>query len=234
MRVYLGFDAREEVAWQVARSSLRRRATIPVETIPVDRGRLEKSGLFFRRFEKRGHVLWDIPSDAPMSTEFANARFMVPLLAQSGWVAFLDCDVLVLTDIAELFSLADNRYAVMCVKHGEEKWGETKMDNQPQTQYPCKNWSSVMLFNCDHPANNRLTVRDVQERPGRDLHRFFWLEPDEIGSLPAEWNWLVGVQPKPKEPKIAHYTLGGPWIYGWIYTEHDDLWLSEKYASGAA
>jgi len=122
---------------------------------------------------------------------------------------------------------ADPSKAVMVVKHDHRQEG-MKMDNQPQQSYPRKNWSSVMLFNCNHSANRRLTVEDVNRRPGRDLHRFYWLHDDEIGELPPEWNWLVGVQPKPKHPKIAHYTLGGPWLPGWRPQEHDDLWLEAK------
>lgn len=235
MRCYLGWDEREADAYRVARSSLLSRASVPVEIIGINHKRLEKSGVFYRPMEKRGNVLWDFASDAPMSTEFANARFMVPILAQSGWVAFLDCDVLVLDDIKNLFDLADSRYAVMCVQHVSNVCNvSTKMDGQPQLPYQRKNWSSVMLINCDHPANDRLTVNMVESMPGRDLHRFVWLDDSEIGALPAEWNWLVGVQTKPDNPKIAHYTLGGPWIPGWVNTEHDQLWLEERYASRAA
>jgi hypothetical protein len=83
----------------------------------------------------------------------------------------------------------------------------------------------VMLWNCDHPANQRLSLQDVNERPGRDLHRFYWLNDDEIGSLPREWNWLVNVTEKPKNPCIAHFTLGGPFTPGWLKADHDLIWL---------
>ena len=102
-----------------------------------------------------------------------------------------------------------------------------KMDGVVQTSYSRKNWSSVMLFNCDHPANRRLSLWDISNRKGRDLHAFYWLADSEIGDLPAEWNWLVGVQPKPEAPKIAHFTLGGPWFKDWPGAEHDELWRSE-------
>jgi hypothetical protein len=102
------------------------------------------------------------------------------------------------------------------------------MDGQAQLAYPRKNWSSVVLWNCDHPANRRLSLVDVQERRGFDLHQFYWLADNEIGALPAEWNWLVNVEPQPLAPKIAHFTLGGPFTPGWQGANHDSLWYQEQ------
>jgi len=98
------------------------------------------------------------------------------------------------------------------------------MDGQPQTQYPRKNWSSVMLFDCDHPSNRRLNIDMINTLPGRDLHRFCWLRDDEIGELDPEWNWLVGEQPKPENLGVAHFTLGGPWLPNWEEHPHDGIW----------
>lgn len=137
--------------------------------------------------------LYDLPSNAPCSTEFAISRFLVPILCQQGWALFVDCDVVFLGDVAELFALADPSKAVMVVKHAPLVEVGTKMDGQAQVGYTRKNWSSVMLFNCDHPANRRLSLADVNERPGRDLHALYWLHDEEIGALPAAWNWLVNV-----------------------------------------
>jgi hypothetical protein len=113
----------------------------------------------------------------------------------------------------------------MVVKHGKIEGGSTKMDGQAQVSYSRKNWSSVVLFNCDHPANQRLTLHDVNARPGRDLHRFYWLHDSEIGALPPEYNWLVNVNPKPEQPKIAHFTLGGLFTEGWKGAQYDHIWL---------
>jgi hypothetical protein len=226
VRVYLGYDAREAAAYDVAASSLLRRASRPVSLTPLVIQRLAESGLLRRPTDLRGQR-YDIYSNAPASTDFAISRFLVPLLAQTGWALFADSDVVFLADVAELFALADDRYALMCVKHTDLHAAGRKMDNQVQSIYPRKNWSSVMLFNCDHPANRRLSLIDVQERRGFDLHQLYWLNDCEIGTLPAEWNWLVGVQPKPAQPKIAHFTLGGPFLAGWGGAEHDEIWLSE-------
>jgi len=225
LQVYIGFDRRESEAYEVAEFSIREHASVPVRVTPLKLEQLEAQGLSLRPYRIFRNSVWDIISDAPVSTEFANSRFLTPLLAQSGWALFVDCDVVVLDDIAKLFDLAIDRYAVMCVQHQHEPVEITKMDDQPQTTYPRKNWSSVMLFNCDHSSNQRLTHAMINNTPGRDLHRFCWLDDHEIGALPREWNWLVGVQPKPERPKLAHYTLGGPWIENWTQAEHDALWL---------
>jgi lipopolysaccharide biosynthesis glycosyltransferase len=226
--VYIGWDAREARAYEVAAQSLEERSSIPVQITPLRLRPLELQGLIRRpRSIGRGAQMWDHISNAPMSTEFAISRFLTPLLAQAGWVLFCDCDVLFLEDIAGLFELADDEYAVMCVKHPPLEPGPGfKMDGQMQTSYARKNWSSVMLFNCDHPANRGLTLEKINTLPGRDLHRFCWLDERWIGELPPEWNWLVGVQPCPISPKLAHFTLGGPWLAGWIPHEHDSLWLA--------
>jgi lipopolysaccharide biosynthesis glycosyltransferase len=222
LRVFIGYDPREKAAFEVAENSLRAHRW-DAATIPLRLDRLASSGLLRRSMDARGQ-LYDLPSNAPCSTEFAISRFLVPILCQSGWALCVDCDVVFLGDVAELFALADPTKAVMVVKH-QQAGGGMKMDGQVQTHYARKNWSSVVLWNCDHPANRRLSLQDVNERPGRDLHAFYWLADSEIGELPGKWNWLVGVQPMPADAKIAHFTLGGPFTPGWQGAEHDEIWL---------
>lgn len=246
--VYIGWDSRELRAYEVAHYSLARNATCPVRITPLRLRELEAQGLYRRprarlakgrglyigegKVERRvvsrasAGTMWDTVSGAPMATEFACSRFLTPLLAQSGWAAFMDCDVLVGGDVAELFALADPRFAVMVAKHAPIDGSSYKMDGQPQVPYYRKNWSSVMLFNCDHPSNRWLTLDRLNRTPGRDLHRFCWLQDEEIGALPLAWNWLVNVAPCPDDWKLAHFTLGGPWLAGWSPQAHDDLWLS--------
>jgi lipopolysaccharide biosynthesis glycosyltransferase len=220
LKTYIGFDQAEHQAFRVALKTLARFTSEQPE--PLDADRLHAVGLHRRLVDRRAG-LYDLPSNAPCSTDFAVTRFLVPILCQSGWALFTDCDVVFMADPREMLKHADPEKAVMVVKHNHRGSG-TKMGGMPQTNYERKNWSSVMLFNCDHPANRRLTIQDVNERPGRELHAFYWLSDDEIGELPAEWNWLVGVQPKPAQPKIAHFTLGGPWITNWAPAEHDNIW----------
>lgn len=224
IKVYIGYDSREPAAYAAAESSLLRHASVPVSITPLKSTRLAEQGLLRRLTDGRGQK-YDLLSNAPCSTEFAISRFLVPFLAQNGWALFIDSDMVFLGDIAELFEYCDPRYAVMCVKHKDRSVSGTKMDGQSNASYPRKNWSSVMLWNVDHPANRRLSLVDVQERRGFDLHQFYWLNDAEIGALPLEWNWLVGVEEKPDHPKLAHFTLGGPFLSGWGGAPHDGIWL---------
>jgi len=131
-------------------------------------------------------------------------------LARTGWAMFMDCDILVRSNVLRLFENLDESKALYCVKHDYRPLLGDKMDGQAQQMYARKNWSSVMVFNCDHPSNKKLTVELINRVPGRDLHRFCWLEDDEIGELEPRWNWLVGEQENPGDPAIVHYTLGYP------------------------
>lgn len=221
MIVYIGYDARETEAYRVAEKSLKS-VSPSAQVTRLDAERLAAFGLLRRPTDLRGGI-YDLPSNAPASTAFHVSRFLVPHLCQSGWALFTDSDVVFLRDVAELFKLADSSKAVMVVKHSQSGGG-FKMDGQVQAAYPRKNESSVMLVNCDHPANRRLSLQDVNERPGRDLHNFFWLNDVEIGTLPMEWNWLVTIEPPPVSPSIAHFTMGGPWLPDWQPSEHDEIW----------
>jgi hypothetical protein len=223
--VYLGYDHREPQSYSVAISSLLRHASEPVHVTPLNIHKLAETGLLRRPQDTRGQR-YDIISNAAASTEFAISRFLVPILAQTGWALFADSDVVFLGDVAELFRQARPEYAVMVVKHDQEPDGRDKMDGQRQLAYGRKNWSSVILWNCDHPANKRLSLGDVQERRGLDLHQFYWLHDAEIGELPREWNWLVDVQEKPQAPKIAHFTLGTPEVG--VLSDHSQLWLEAQ------
>lgn len=216
--IWIGYEPRETDAFIVARSSLLRHISIaPPPIRGVILSDLEKAGLYRRKWHSTAGRMVDHISDAPMSTQFAITRFLTPYLCgYKGWALFMDCDMLVRADIAELFALAETDKAVMCVKHVHEPPEQLKMDAQEQTRYARKNWSSVMLFNCGHPSNQKLSLDLVNRVPGRDLHRFCWLEDREIGELPAEWNYLVGhtVLDQDVEPKIVHFTNGTPAMLG--------------------
>jgi len=219
---YIGYDDRERDACTVAVKSLLR-VSPQADITLLDIDQLAAQGLLRRPVDKRG-PMYDFMSNANASTDFAISRFLVPIICQQGWAMFTDCDVVFLADPHELLRQVNPSKAVYVVKHRYIPKEGIKMDGQIQTIYSKKNWSSVMLFNCDHPANRRLSLVDVNERRGLDLHQFYWLHESEIGELPAEWNWLVGVQPKPDAPKLAHFTLGGPWLPTWKQSEHDELW----------
>jgi hypothetical protein len=231
--IWIGFDPREVDAYAVARSSIHRHTVAPIPVRPVALAPLRAAGLYRRPTEIRDGRLWDAISEAPMATEFACSRFLVPRLAGGGWALFMDCDMLIRTNLSRLFSLADPSKAVMVVKHHHEPPEGEKMDGQVQTRYARKNWSSVMLFNCDHPANQALTVDLVNEVPGRDLHRFCWLDDDLIGELPPSWNWLAFHSSTEIDPDIVHFTEGVPSMAGYEDQPFADEWRRELLAWAA-
>jgi hypothetical protein len=142
---------------------------------------------------------------------------------------FCDCDFVWRIPSHELIKHCDPSKAVMCVQHDYKPKEGTKMDGQVQTVYPRKNWSSMVLWNCEHPKNKMLTPELLNKEDAKFLHRFSWLEDNEIGSLPHEYNWLVGWYKEPTDgkPKILHYTEGGPWFDGYRDCEYADVWKKE-------
>ena len=238
--VYIGYDPRDFTGFRVAKYTFRVwDKHVPILGLVLDD--LRHQGLYYRPTEVRVNSegrkqLWDVISDAPMSTEFSISRFLVPHLAKTGWALFVDGDVMALGNVSRVFDLADPNKAVMCVQHAHDPLDGVKMDGQLQTRYSRKNWSSVMLFNCDHPANKQLTVEMVNTFPGRDLHRFCWLEDDEIGELPQEYNYLVGYTHlnSGRTPVIVHFTSGLPDMAGYENQEYADKWRDFlPYAAGA-
>ena len=221
LRVYIGWDKREPVAYDVAKFSLERRATIPVDVQPIKIDDLRARKLYWR------------DQDPLASTEFTYTRFLTPALADfRGWALFCDCDFLWLGDIAGLGEFMKVPRAVYCVQHDYTPKETTKMDGAVQTSYPRKNWSSLMLFNCDHPAVRGLTPEVVNRETGAYLHRMQWVADEDIGSLPVEWNWLEGWNEKPEKgtPNAVHFTRGGPWFENWQNVDYGDLWRAERAA----
>ena len=217
MKIFVGYDPREDIAYQVCKHSI---LTKQPEAIvrPLVQKELRDAGWYTR------------PKDKLASTEFTFTRFLVPELTNfKGWAVFMDCDMILTTDIKELFDQADDKYAVMCVQHDYTPKEGMKMDGQKQTVYPRKNWSSVVLFNCAHPSNARLTQDMVNdpELNGAYFHRFSWLKDEEIGELDHTWNYLVGVYDDIETPKLIHYTEGGPWFENYRNGEFSLRWKEE-------
>lgn len=223
--VFIGFDPREAACFAVARDSVRRNCTVPVPIrgIALD---VVRGDMYRRKHKVKRGQLWDKISGAPMSTEFAISRFLTPILAETPYAIFMDCDMLARVNFATLFrdGIVDPSKAVSVVKHKHNPASNVKMDGQIQTRYARKNWSSFMVFNTLHPANTGLTVELINSVPGRDLHAFCWLDDDEIGELPAEWNYLVGHTKLPAgiEPKVIHWTDGPPCMPGFEDVEYAD------------
>ncbi len=216
IRVFIGYDGKETIAYHVLAHSILARASKPVSIAPLMLTQLKDS------FHRERNAL--------QSTDFAFSRFLVPYLCEyQGWSIFMDCDMLVLDDMENLWKLRDERYAVMCVKHDyTPKTGE-KFLGQVQTTYEKKNWSSVMLFN--NAKCKALTPEFVNTASGLELHRFKWLDGDHlIGEIPVRWNFLVGEYEKIPAEDISnlHYTLGGPYFNAYKDTDYADLWFSER------
>lgn len=219
-RIYIGADPKEQRSYDVCERSILFRSE-GVDIIPLDQDALRKAGLF-RRTTKEG-VDWI--DRKPFSSEFTFTRFLIPMLNQyRGWALFCDADMMFRADVNELFDLADEKYAVMCVKHKQESDYGVKKMGAVQEGYNRKNWSSLVLWNCAHPSNQNLTVDDVSLKPGRWLHGFQWLKDEEIGGLPEEWNWLEGHSATTVQPKNVHYTRGAPWMPGYENSAYSQEW----------
>ena len=214
IRIFIGFDARETVAYNVLSHSIASRSSLPTSITPISLSQL--TGVF----KRERHVL--------QSTDFSFSRFLAPYLcAYQGWSIFMDCDMLMLDDIARLWSLRDDRYAVLVVKHDHQPRESIKFLGAPQTAYGKKNWSSVMMFN--NARCGALTPDYVNTASGLELHQFKWLEGDhQIGELPSRWNHLVGYQAPNENVSLVHYTLGGPYFAGYEHCEYAAAWFAER------
>lgn len=217
--IYIGYDSREPVAYDVCRFSIERQSSTPAPVKPIRSDELKERGIYYR------------DTDPLASTEFTYSRFLVPYLNDyKGVAVFVDCDFLFLDDISRLFELFDDKYAVQCVKHDYKPTEQTKMDGIKQTTYPRKNWSSLMLINCEHPKNKQLDVDCVNKQTGAFLHRFQWLDDKDVGGLPYHWNLLEGWYEPTDEACAIHYTRGGPWFSGYQDVDYAEEWKKEYKA----
>lgn len=214
LRIFIGYDSKEPIAYHVLAHSILARATQPIAIYPLSLAHLHRA-----YWRERG------PTEA---TEFSLSRFLVPYLCGfEGWALFLDCDMLCRTDIGDvmLYPLADPGKALYVAPHDYVPKALTKFLGNEQTKYPRKNWSSAMLFDCARCT--ALTPAYVNAVPGLRLHRFHWLPDDQIGHLPLEWNWLVGEYNPNPNASVLHFTNGGPYFEATKDCDHADLWRAE-------
>ena len=207
--IVVGFDQRESIAYHVFCQSVLERASSPIRFIPLSDNLVKKY--------KETHL--------DGSNQFIYSRFLTPYLSEyKGWAIFADGDMVCQADITDLWNLRDESKAVQVVKHDYKTKAQIKYLGNKNENYPRKNWSSLILWNCEHPANKLLTPDFIQSQPGSFLHRFSWLSNELIGELPMEWNWLAIEYPENPEAKIIHYTLGTPCFKDYSKESMSDIW----------
>jgi lipopolysaccharide biosynthesis glycosyltransferase len=212
IKIFIGFDPRETVAYHVFCNSLIRRSHQLLSITPLALNNLA------------GYT--EVHSDG--SNHFTYSRFLVPFLSNfHGWALFMDGDMVVNGDIGELWGMRDSSKAVMCVKHNYKTKQTKKYLGAVNQDYPRKNWSSVVMWNCSHPANSCLTPEYVSKSSGSHLHRFQFLDDELIGSLPIEWNWLPDEFGYNNKAKLLHWTLGTPCFDEYANAEMSGIWHQE-------
>lgn len=213
IRLFIGYDPRESVVYHVCVNSIIRHASQPLSFTPLALSTLPR----YAERHRDG------------SNQFIYSRFLVPqLMGHAGWALYIDGDMLLRADIAELWNLRDESKAVLCVHHDYRTKMRQKYLGAKNEDYPRKNWSSVMLWNCGHPANRVLTADFVEQATGAQLHRFTWLKDELIGELPKVWNWLpdeLGANP---QAKLLHWTLGAPCFHEFADAPMAEEWHRER------
>ena len=219
IKVFIGFDHVESVAWHTMAHSILRQSSRPVAFIPVNIANFK--------------AIYHRERDPKQSNEFSFTRFLVPHLCNyQGYGIYFDCDQMLRTDIAEIFKAVDQQpgKAIYVVKHDYEPRDDVKYLNTVQYKYPRKNWSSVMLWDAGHAANKAVTPDWVNTATPMELHRFMWLKDDEIGDLDIRWNWLVGEYTEPpQDVKNVHWTLGGPFFHEYRQVDFAEEWFAESH-----
>lgn len=222
IKLFIGYDSKQDISdrlmysnnapYQVCKKSVMDHNK-EVEIYPLKLSSLQELGLYKRT------------EDTSATTEFTYSRFLVPFLSDyKGISVFCDSDFLWQCDIAEVLNYIDDSNSVSCVKHEYTPKASTKMDGLKQTVYPRKNWSSLMVFNCEHPDCKNLSLEKVNTETPKYLHRMSWTNDESIGSLPLEFNWLEGEYENKVNPKVIHFTNGGPWHLTWN-GDYSEQWL---------
>ena len=200
LNIYIGFEAAETTAYHTLCHSIIESASGPVRISPI--------------CSKHFNAFFNRPRDPKQSNDFSFTRFLVPYLNQyDGHAIFMDCDMMLRTDIFKVFDEISDQDAISVVHHDYTPSASVKYLNHKQYAYPRKNWSSFVVWNCGHISNQKLTPEFVEKATGLELHRFTWLDDSEIGALNVRWNWLVGDYINPPENiHNIHWTVGGPYF----------------------
>lgn len=214
IRLFVGFDQREAVAYHVFCQSVIDNTSVPVSITPLALSMLKD----YRETHADG------------SNAFIYTRFLTPfLMSYSDWAIFADGDMICRSDLVDLWNLRDDRFALQVVKHDYQTKASQKYLGNKNENYPRKNWSSLMLFNCSHPKHRVLTPEFLQRQTGKFLHRFEWLDDSEIGALPTSWNWLTTEYEDNERADLLHFTLGTP-----CFRDYTDAPMAETWHKALA
>jgi lipopolysaccharide biosynthesis glycosyltransferase len=209
LKIVVGFDQRESIAYHTFVQSIIEKCSVPIMFTPLAMNTLKGY--------KETHT--------DKSNDFIYSRFLTPYLNNfDGWAIFADGDMICQADLKELWGLRDESKALQVVKHDYKTKAQKKYLGNINEDYPKKNWSSLILWNCSHPKHKILTPEFIASQTGKYLHRFSWLDENEIGELPKEWNWLAIEYPVNKNAKLIHYTLGTPCFKEYKDTDMADIW----------
>ena len=209
IKIVVGFDQREAIAYHTFSQSVLEKSSLPVLFLPLSINTLKGY--------KETHN--------DKSNDFVYSRFLTPYLHNfEGWAIFADGDMVCQSDIKELWDLRDETKALQVVMHDYKTKFNQKYLGNTNENYPRKNWSSLILWNCSHPKHKVLTPDFISNQTGKYLHRFSWLDDEDIGELPIDWNWLAIEYPDNPKAKIIHYTLGTPCFKDYRNTEMAVTW----------
>ena len=209
INIVVGFDQRESVAYHTFTQSIIEKSSLPVSFIPLAINTL------------KGYQ----ETHQDKSNDFVYSRFLTPYLHNfEGWAIFADGDMVCQSDIKELWDLRDETKALQVVMHDYKTKFNQKYLGNTNENYPRKNWSSLILWNCSHPKHKVLTPDFISNQTGKYLHRFSWLDDEDIGKLPIDWNWLAIEYPNNPKAKIIHYTLGTPCFKDYRNSEMAVTW----------
>jgi lipopolysaccharide biosynthesis glycosyltransferase len=210
IKIVVGFDQREAIAYHTFSQSVLEKSSLPVLFLPLSMNTLKGY--------KETHN--------DKSNDFVYSRFLTPYLHNfEGWAIFADGDMVCQSDIKELWDLRDETKALQVVMHDYKTKFNQKYLGNTNENYPRKNWSSLILWNCSHPKHKVLTPDFISSQTGKYLHRFSWLDDEDIGKLPIDWNWLAIEYPNNPKAKIIHYTLGTPCFKDYRNTDMSGMWL---------
>jgi len=209
IKIVVGFDQREAIAYHTFSQSVLEKSSLPVLFLPLSMNTLKGY--------KETHN--------DKSNDFVYSRFLTPYLNNfEGWAIFADGDMVCQSDIKELWDLRDETKALQVVMHDYKTKFNQKYLGNTNENYPRKNWSSLILWNCSHPKHKVLMPDFISSQTGKYLHRFSWLNDEDIGELPIDWNWLAIEYPNNSKAKIIHYTLGTPCFKDYRNTEMAVIW----------